>query len=121
MVRPRRAIQCGTFFAALIAGGSPPALASHGGALMGVVIHFKGMQSVAAPAGSPGCAVSGAVENGSDRQVTVRISYRGRDADGTIALAGVRLARVQPRETREFVSSAFQGLLADALPSAESR
>ena len=113
MVRPgRRLLLDLTLLGVLTAGVTQSAFASHGAAAMGIVIHFTGMRAVTDPPGGSGCAVSGAVENVSDRKVTVRIRYRGRDAGGTVALATVRLPSVQPSETREFVSSAFPGLLA---------
>jgi hypothetical protein len=95
----------------LMATPTTPALAAHGGAVTGVLVEFTGMRVVAAPPDGDGCAVSGAVQNGSNRRVTVRIRYRGQDASGTVAVAMVRLPGVQPSETREFVSPAFPGFL----------
>jgi hypothetical protein len=89
-----------------VAGRGGPAIAAHGGLIEGVAVDFTGMKTVEVGAGG-GCAVGGAVQNGSSRTVTVRVRYRAWDATGAALLAAARVERVGPGERREFTSAPF--------------
>ena len=92
----------------LLSGHAGSVLGSHGAPVTGVVIAFLGMTPVATESIRSACAVSGLVENVSDRTVTVRVRYRASDASGSsVAFAWARIPGVGPSERREFSSSPF--------------
>ena len=102
------AVRRPTFAALLLAGlMGGAAWASHGVLVGGVVVEFLGLRPLPQASSPEGCVVDGAIHNGSDRQVTVRIAYRGYDAAGVPLRAYARLPGVAPGERRQFASSPF--------------
>src|SRR5262245_6446790 len=87
--------------------GRRRAHATHGTLVGGVVVETARLERGQATGSASGCALVGAVENGSGQPVVVRVTYRARDPRGAPLIASARLPGVAPGERRDFVSSTF--------------